>query len=193
MTFAERDAVLNWRTHNCRPWHSPPHSEYEDDRIYLLSAACYEHKPIIGNSKNRMCQFQNALDEFCKNHVETCYAWCILPNHYHLLIATEKIRELLKIAGQLHGRTSRQWNLEDNCMGRKVWFNCAERCIRSKRHFWVSVNYVHHNPVKHGYCKQWTDWPHSSAATYLKQVGREKAIETWNAYPVLQYGEKWDY
>ena len=193
MTLQERDAVLNWRTHNCRPWHSPSHLDCEDRRSYLVSAACYEHKPIIAFSKERMFGLKQSLQNICEPLCSDVHAWCILPNHYHLLVKTEQIRELLKKIGQLHGRTSYQWNLAERCTGRKVWFNCTERKMKGERHFWASVNYVHHNPVKHGYCQQWTDWPYSSAAAYLQQVGKEKAIEIWKTYPILDYGEKWDY
>jgi putative transposase len=193
MTLQERDAVLNWRTHNCRPQHSPPHSDNEQSRNYLLSAACYEHKPIIILRPERIHGLVRFLKEICGRFCKDVHAWCILPNHYHLLVTTEHIADLLRDLGQLHGRTSRMWNLEEHCTGRKVWFNCADRRIRSERHFWASVNYIHHNPVKHGYCEQWTDWPFSSATEFLSQVGREKAIEIWKAYPILDYGEKWDY
>jgi putative transposase len=64
--------------------------------------------------------------------------------------------------------------------------------MKSERHFRVTLNYIHHNPVHHGYVKRWQDWPYSSAAEFLRQVGHDKALELWRAYPVLDYGKKWD-
>lgn len=64
--------------------------------------------------------------------------------------------------------------------------------MRSDRHFWATVNYVHHNPVHHGYVLLWTDWPWSSARDYLREVGREEAARAWQAYPVKDYGKGWD-
>jgi hypothetical protein len=46
--------------------------------------------------------------------------------------------------------------------------------------------------VYHGYVEHWQDWPWSSAAEFLEQVGREHAIEVWERYPILDYGKKWD-
>ncbi|MCA1607637.1 MAG: hypothetical protein LC775_19710, partial [Acidobacteria bacterium] len=63
---------------------------------------------------------------------------------------------------------------------------------KSERHFRVSLNYIHHNPVHHGYVERWGDWVFSSASLYLQHVGREQAIESWKAYPILDYGMKWD-
>jgi putative transposase len=46
--------------------------------------------------------------------------------------------------------------------------------MKSERHFWVTLNYVHHNPVHHGYVKRWLDWPWSSARQYLAETGLGK-------------------
>lgn len=73
-----------------------------------------------------------------------------------------------------------------------MWYNCAERTKRSEGHFWGSLNYVHHNPVKHGYAKRWQDWPFSSATVWLDAVGREKAEKIWRSYPLFDYGKDWD-
>jgi putative transposase len=67
-----------------------------------------------------------------------------------------------------------------------------DRRICSEGHFWSSLNYVHHNPVKHGYVSKWQDWPFSSAGEYLKTAGKEKAEMIWRKYPILDYGKDWD-
>lgn len=40
-------------------------------------------------------------------------AWCVLPNHYHALVETEDVLELLRDIGKMHGRSSFDWNGED--------------------------------------------------------------------------------
>jgi hypothetical protein len=60
------------------------------------------------------------------------------------------------------------------------------------RHHWPTLNYVHHNPVRHGYTGRWMDWPWSSAAQYLAQTGLEQAKRIWRAYPLSDYGKDWD-
>ena len=57
---------------------------------------------------------------------------------------------------------------------------------------WQTANYIHHNPVRHGYVDHWQDWPFSSAVDYLAAVGREEAVRVWKAYPLLDYGAGWD-
>jgi putative transposase len=187
----QREELLEFRRFNNRPWHSPQHRESQNGR-YLLTAACYEHRHIIGLNPKRLADFSERLLELLNADCEEIYAWCILPNHYHALVLTRKLPQLLHDIGELHGRTSFEWNGEDNMRGRKVWFNCAETGMKSDRHFWATLNYIHHNPVHHGYVRLWQDWPFSSGGAFLKEAGREQAAKLWNEYPILEYGQDWD-
>lgn len=187
----QRAELLEFRRFNNRAWHSPHHRESQHGR-YLLTGACYEHRPIVGLNPKRLADFSGRLLKILEANCEEVYAWCVLPNHYHALALARKLSDLLRSIGQLHGRTSFDWNGADNERGRKVWFNCAETAMKSDRHFWATLNYVHNNPVHHAYVNQWQDWPFSSGAAFLKQTGRERAAELWKAYPIRQYGRDWD-
>jgi putative transposase len=130
------------------------------------------------------------MDSFADRLIATCTgselaAWCVLPNHYHILVRTSHLPDLIRRLGALHGRCSRAWNREDATTGRTVFHRSSDRYIRSTRHFWATLNYIHHNPVRHGYVCRWTDWPWSSATDYLRLTGREHAAHIWKTYPVL--------
>lgn len=191
LTDHQRQEVLAYRRKNRLPWHSPPHYEGESGR-YLITAACYEHAPIIGASVERMADFEHRLLDALRTQCEEVYAWVVLPNHYHALAHAASAKALLKELGLLHGRTSFEWNGEERPRGRTVWFNAAETAIKSERHFWASLNYVLNNAVRHGYVERWQDWVFSNAAEYLDEVGRQEALRRWNAYPVLDFGAGWD-
>jgi putative transposase len=192
MSPSQRAETLRMRRQSGQPWHSPPHLDLEGDYIYFVTSACYEHKPIISVASDRMKECESTVLEIVTKTCTDTYAWCIIPNHYHFMARTERFRELRRELGLFHGRSSRTWNLEDVTKGRKVWFNCFERLIRSERHFYTTLNYIHHNPIKHGLVNHWQDWPFSSAREFLGKVGREKAEEIWQQYPILDYGDKWD-
>src|SRR6266446_2154546 len=53
-------------------------------------------------------------------------------------------------------------------------------------------HYIHNNPVKHGYVKQWQDWQFSSVHWYLQEKGRDWLLSQWRAFPLLEYGRGWD-
>ena len=194
MSDEEKRKVLHERKSRKIAWHSPPRFEYEGNLNFIVTAACFEHKSIIGKSPERLAAFEESLIKVCQEFEVELFAWCVLPNHYHLLLKTNNVKNFQKEGlGKLHGRTSFNWNKADNQAGRKVWYRSFERQIKSARHFWASLNYIHHNPIKHGYTIKWQGWIFSSASNYLEKFGKEKAMFIWKEYPILEYGKDWDF
>lgn len=188
----QRAELLAWRKERGYPWHSPPHRPNFGHLRFLISASCYEHRPYIGKDPERLDQFSQELLDLLKDHAQQTFARCILPNHYHVLVEAPDIKALLRELGLFHGRTSYTWNGEENARGRKVFFRAADRAMRSDRHYWATLNYVHHNPVRHKYVERWTDWPWSSAHQYLSEMGVDEATRVWRIYPIGDYGKDWD-
>jgi putative transposase len=174
-----------------RPEHSPGHHNHVSGP-FLITSTCYEHRPYIGRSPERMDAFSSELLQVLGDHSRQVEAWVILPNHYHALVVVDSCRPLLQALGRLHGRTSRLWNQQDGQMGRKVWFNTLDRIIEGDRHFVTAIHYIHHNPVKHGHARKWDDWKWSSAADYIAKIGREEALRRWTEFPLLHFGSGWD-
>ena len=192
LTETERSEILNERKSRGLPWHRPPHLEFLGPVTFIITAACYEHSSIIGRNSERMAEFERTILAACAEADGRIFAWCILPNHYHLLVRTDNIKQLRKEIGKVHGRTARYWNQEDERQGRQVWFNFFDRDMKSDRHFWASLNYIHNNSVHHGYVAKWREWPFSSAHYFLDSVGHKEALRVWREYPVLDYGKDWD-
>ena len=135
-------------------------------------------------------------DELLKIMHELCsmtYAWCVLPNHYHLLLKTERIKDVRQALALLHGRSSYGWNGEDTARGRKVWFNCFESPMKSERHLWaepkltfitIRCTTAMFNTGRTGHGRALPISCGRSDARRPKQFVRE--------YPILEYGKKWD-
>ena len=187
----ERRELLVSRRQRGHPSHSPNRVD-SGAGFYLITAACYQHAPLIGSNEQRMEDFSRSLLDVLHQHSEALAAWVVLPNHYHALLHTEAVTELLSALGKLHGRSSFLWNGEDGQRGRQVWCKAVETVMKSQQHFFATINYVLHNPVKHRYVAKWTDWPWSSAAAYLDALGREEAERRWRQYPTQEYGQGWD-
>ena len=188
----ERQQILKERRDRGNPDHSPLHIASETTTYYMITAACFEHQPIIGVSDQRLADFSFDLCSLLNENARQLFSWVVLPNHYHVLVDSIDILALLKLVGRLHGRSSYEWNRESGMRGRRVWCNACETMMKSDRHFYASVNYVLNNPVHHGYCEKWTDWPFSNASEYLEQVGRDVALARWRSYPLYDYGASWD-
>jgi putative transposase len=192
MTREERLETMHRRMTSQRPWHGPPHFRSDTTDRYLFTAACLNHWPIAGHTRDRLAEFERALLDTADRVSTQVHAWVVMPDHYHFLAQTADCLATLKELGKLHGRSSFQWNGEENLRGRQIWCNAAETAMKSDRHFWATMNYIHHNPVKHGYVTRWQDWPFTSAHQYLAAVGDEEARKVWNEFPVSDYGKGWD-
>jgi putative transposase len=54
------------------------------------------------------------------------------------------------------------------------------------------MNYIHHNPVRHGYVPRWQDWPYSSVHEFLAGLSRAEAERICREHPLKDYGQGWD-
>ncbi|MGD2177558.1 MAG: hypothetical protein PVG71_07020 [Anaerolineae bacterium] len=77
----------------------------------------------------------------------------------------------------LHSRVATEINGRHDQRGRRVWYCFSDRLIRSDRHHWATVNYIHDNPVKHGYVDCMTAWPWSSIHNYVEEHGRDHLVK----------------
>ncbi len=60
---------------------------------------------------------------------------------------------------------SRRHKGEQAIWQRRFW----EHRIRDEQDFSNHIDYIHYNPVKHGYVKRPVDWAHSSIHRYIRQ------------------------
>lgn len=189
MSSQQQSEVVQKRLSKGFPAHSPPHPIL-DCECYHLTITCFEHKERI-NTEQRRHQLLDLLFQKFTNIGMEINAWVILPNHYHLLVHHAKICQLKDLFRSIHGRLARQWNLEDNLTG-KVWHSYSDRAIRSDRHYYATLNYIHYNPVKHNYVESVYNWSASSVHWYLEHKGREWLRNCWVEYPIKDYGKNWD-
>ena len=91
-------------------------------------------------------------------------AWCVMPNHVHVVVKQRRGFPLAGIVGSWKAYTARRAN---EILGRNgpFWMrDYHDRRIRNERHMGKAVAYVRNNPVKAGLCERAEDWPWSSAA-----------------------------
>ena len=104
---------------------------------------------------------QNILIEGRGSNYELI-AWCIMPNHAHVLIRQGEDASLGEIVRFWKGRSSRLINLAVERRG-AVWArDYFDRAIRDQEHFRQAVAYIHRNPVKAGLVEDSSDWLFSS-------------------------------
>ena len=115
-------------------------------------------------------------------------AWCIMPNHVHLLILPHT--PLSEIIHGWKSFTSR-WILKQNerlslqipdpkqFWQRDYW----DRFIRDGDHYQNVIDYIHKNPIKAGLCRTPESYPWSSADTLPGSAGVPADLSTPAAQP----------
>lgn len=189
LTPEQKIIIVQERLAKGYPPHSPPHP-VENSEFYLITATCYEHKCRINSAERRQQLLNQLFEQFTYQNMEIL-AWVVVQNHYHLLVNNIDFKILSNTLRLIHGSIARQWNLEDKLTG-KLWCSFSDRAIRSERHYYTTLNYIHYNPVKHGWVKSPYDWTESSVHWYLENYGRDWLRSCWVEYPVRDYGKRWD-
>jgi putative transposase len=191
LTPIEREEIVRQRRERGYPLHSPPHP-FRGAARYLITAANYEHVPIMATT-DRRTEFEVALLESMMSIEADIFGWVILANHYHILVAAQSLDGIAGALRLLHGSTSRAWNAQDEQTGnRRVWYRYSDQVIRDEDHFYRVLNYIHINPVKHRYTDDPYDWPWSSVHDYFETQGREWLRQQWTAHPPGDFGKGWD-
>ncbi len=192
LTPKEREDVVLYRREHGYPLHAPAHP-FREAGYYLITAVNFEHAPVM-DSADRRTEFEMLLLGALRGIQAELIAWVILPNHYHMLIDVESLDSVSAALKYLHGKTSRQWNLEDNLTEkRRVWYRFSDRLMRSEKQLHQTFNYIHNNPIKHGYTNDVNEWLWSSFKLYEESNGRDWLQEQWKSnMPPEDFGRGWD-
>jgi REP-associated tyrosine transposase len=108
-------------------------------------------------------------------------AWVLLPDHLHTIwtvpetdanfslrwsrIKQHVTRQCSDGAGTVSVSRSRQKRREGAIWQRRFW----EHLIRDDGDLEHHVDYIHYNPVKHGYVARVADWPYSTFHRFVRQ------------------------
>jgi REP element-mobilizing transposase RayT len=91
------------------------------------------------------------------------YAWCVMPNHVHVVAAPAPGKSLGAIVRSWKVFTAKAVNRKLQRSGPLWHEDYFDRSIRNDEHFARVIAYVEHNPVKAGLAKNAEEWPWSSA------------------------------
>jgi|RhiMethySRZTD1v2_1073278.scaffolds.fasta_scaffold1331425_1 REP-associated tyrosine transposase len=120
------------------------------------------------------------------------WAYCLMPNHVHLIAVPPSARALSHALGEAHRRYAVSTNRPRSWTGH-LWQERFRSCALDERHLYAAVRYVLLNPVRAHLAAHPLDWPHSSAAAHLQGrrdplVSNEALanyVEDWEAYLAL--------
>jgi putative transposase len=147
---------------------------------YFITQVTHHRQPWLTLDIARHA-LRAAITHVRQKYPFTIDAFVLLPDHFHCLwtlpfgdsdlstrlrliktFVTKKYGNQLEINAEIS--TSRQKRQERNLWQRRFW----EHYIRDDKDFIQHIDYIHYNPVKHGFVKSPKDWEYSSFHRYVK-------------------------
>lgn len=118
---------------------------------------------FFGQRDYRM--FLGLLERYAGEHELGVVAYCLMPNHVHLVAVPSKPESLAAALKPVHLRYAQHVNWTQDVSGR-LWQGRFYSAPLDERHFWAAVRYAERNPVRAGLVEDAWDYRWSSAAAH---------------------------
>ncbi len=140
---------------------------------------------------DKIILFKESVQTVKARHPFRIKAYVILPEHLHMIweLPTgdtnysqrwKEIKALFSKSVHRSGFELPKTKHNEYCLWqRRFW----EHTIKDSLDFENHVNYIHYNPIKHGFVDSLHDWPHSSFHHY---VFRSQLSENWGSSGLKQ-------
>lgn len=139
---------------------------------------------VLNRGVRRLRLFDHPQDylAFCRVFHEAqariplrCLAYCLMPNHFHLVLWPQADTELSDFMGWLTTTHSKRWHAWRETAGTGHVYQGRFKAfpVCSDMHFLRLCRYVERNAVRAGLVARAEDWPWSSLA---QRAGRESLI-----------------
>lgn len=163
-------------------------------RIARVVAEHYPHHIIQRGNRRQdtfFCEedyrvYQRLISEWCYRCGVEIWAYCMMPNHVHLIAVPGSAEGLCRAIGEAHRRYTCHVNFRENWKGH-LWQGRFASYVMDERYLLASARYIELNPVKAGLASAPVEYPWSSAAAHIE--GRDDALVT--VKPLLEIVEDW--
>lgn len=130
--------------------------------------------------------YKALLAEGCRNAGVEVWAYCLMPNHVHLILKPGDEDGLRAALGETHRRYTRHVNFREDWRG-YLWQGRFASFPMDEAHLIACARYVETNPVRARLARRARDWRWSSARAHL--AGRDDDLAS--AAPLLRLVGDW--
>jgi putative transposase len=117
--------------------------------------------------------YRTLMAEWCARCGVAVWAYCLMPNHTHLIVVPDSETGLRHAIGEAHRRYTRHVNVRQGWRGH-LWRGRFASFPVDESYLFVAARYVELNPVKAGLVATPEAHPWSSAAAHLS--GKDDAL-----------------
>jgi putative transposase len=139
---------------------------HRQGNIYFITNVTHERKPVLVDNVDL---FRAALNAVNVRTPFEIMAWVVLHDHFHFIVDPKQqdISDLLQKIKMSFGAL---WRKRMNVNSGRVWQNRFwDHIIRDQTDLNRHIDYVHFNPVKHGYVTSPFEWQQSSIHKYEEE------------------------
>jgi len=130
-------------------------------------------------------RYRTMLGDAAKRAGAEVWAYCLMPNHVHLIVVPSGEDGLRRTFADAHRRYTGMINARHEWTGH-LWQGRFGAVAMDEAHLLAAVRYVALNPVRAGLVRRARDWPWSSVGAHLS--GQDDALVT--VAPLLErYGD----
>jgi len=117
--------------------------------------------------------YRDLLAERLHANGVTCWAYCLMPNHVHLVLTSTTPEGLSRAVGEAHRRYTAFFNARARVTGHLFQGRFASAAM-DEAHWLTAARYLAFNPVRAGFCAWAADWPWGSVRAHLS--GRDDGL-----------------
>lgn len=139
------------------------------ETTYHLMARGNNGMPIYADDHDR-ARFLRLLATAIARHGWDHFAYCLMGNHFHLLVRIKK-PDLPAGMGQLLSEYARTFNRRHGRSGHLFRERYKAVVVKDDRHFFTELRYVAMNPVRAGLVRRPEEWIWSSYPSLLAGTG----------------------
>jgi putative transposase len=107
------------------------------------------------------------LREWAGKRGVSVWAYCLMPNHVHLVLVPQERESLAAAMGEVHRRYTRMINFRKHWRG-FLWQGRFNSFPMDEPHLLAALRYVHLNPLRARIVEQLDDWPYSSYNAHMR-------------------------
>jgi len=151
-------------------------------RIARIIGVGYPHHIVQrGNNRERVFldpgdyeRYLSFLSKYSEEKEASVLAYCLMPNHIHLLVRPSEAEALPKMMLGITVCYSKYFNGENGRTGRLWECRYHSTVVDGDSYLWTVSKYIENNPVRAGIVKRPEDYPYSSANAHL--LGRKDPL-----------------
>ncbi len=144
--------------------------------LYHITARGNRKEYIFKSDRDRIV-FLKILNETITRYHFVCYAYCLMPNHYHLLIETPNGNLSMGIR-ELNGVYAQKLNQNYKTVGHVFQGRYKAILVEKESYLLELSRYIVLNPVRAGLVQYPWEWPWSSYQATVGRVEKPKFLST---------------